>query len=373
MPFSARLTRTSAVCALTAGLLATTAVGATAQVAPAAPRAAETLVVGGTTFPSVSAATMASFTNTFSPNLVNVPYPAQLAPFSGDISLGTSVAAGAATLVQMIQASVAATGSIVVWGISQGALVINAATKAILESPDRPDPDAVTLVRVADPATPVTGMLNFLPDAVLSLLQSESMRTAVETPFNTVIIVNSYDAFSDFPVNPNPVAVLNALAGLFYRHGQTAFVDLQSVPAENISVSVNSYGATTTTYRVPSTDLPLTRPLRDAGLPGAWVDAFDALLQPMVDAGYAAAPAPTTAAPSAVIAAARPIEGQVRVVPPTAPVIASGDAAVGVTRPAGAVRVPATADRARRGGVEKLSRPLTAAVSTPRAVKAGRS
>ena len=73
----------------------------------------------GTTFPSVSAATMASFTNTFSPNLVNVPYPAQLAPFSGDISLGTSVAAGAATLVQMIQASVAATGSIVVWGISQ--------------------------------------------------------------------------------------------------------------------------------------------------------------------------------------------------------------------------------------------------------------
>lgn len=110
-------------------------------------------------------------------------------------------------------------------------------------------------------------MLNFLPDAVLSLLQSESMRTAVETPFNTVIIVNSYDAFSDWPVNPNPVAVLNALAGLFYRHGQTAFVDLQSVPAENISVSVNSYGATTTTYRVPSPDLPLTRPLRDAGLP----------------------------------------------------------------------------------------------------------
>ncbi len=372
MPFCARLTRTSAVCALTAGLLATTAVGATAQVAPAAPRAAETLIVGGTTFPSVSAATMASFTNTFSPNLVNVRYPAQLAPFSGDISLGTSVAAGAATLVQMIQASVAATGSIVVWGISQGALVINAATKALLESPHRPDPGAVTLVRVADPATPVTGMLNFLPDAVLSLLHSESMRTAVETPFNTVIIVNSYDAFSDWPVNPNPVAVLNALAGLFYRHGQTAFVELQSVPAENISVSVNSYGATTTTYRVPSPDLPLTRPLRDAGLPGSWVDALDDLLQPMVDAGYAAAPAPATAAPSGVIAAARPIDGPVRVSSPTAPVMASGDAAMGVTRPAGALRVPATADRARRGGVEKLSRPLSAAVGPPRAAKAGR-
>lgn len=374
MPFAARFTSATAVCALAAGLLATAHAPAEAA-APAPPRAAETLVVGGTSFPSVSAATMASFTNTFSPNLVNVPYPAQLAPFSGDISLGTSVAAGAATLVQMIQASVAATGSIVVWGISQGALVINAAAKALIESPDRPDPGALTLVRVADPATPVTGMLNFLPDAVLSLLQSESeMRTAVETPFNTVIIVNSYDAFSDWPVNPNPVAVLNALAGLFYRHGQTAFVDLQSVPAENISVSVNSYGATTTTYRVPSPDLPLTRPLRDAGIPGSWVDALDELIQPMVDAGYAAAPAPApaTAAPAAVIAAARPIAGQVRVGPPTAPVMASGDAAVGVTRPAGALREPATADRARRAGVQKLSPPLTAAVSTPRAVKAAR-
>ena len=123
MPFSARFTSSTAICALTAGLFATTAVAPAAaaeQAASAAPRAAETLIVGGTTFPSVSAAMMASFTNTFSPNLVNVSYPAALAPFSGDISLGTSVAAGAATLVQMIKTSVAATGSIVVWGFRRG-------------------------------------------------------------------------------------------------------------------------------------------------------------------------------------------------------------------------------------------------------------
>ena len=324
MPFSDRLIRTSAVGALTAGLVATAVAPAAAgaPVAAAPVRAAETLVVGGTTFPSVSASTMASFTNTFSPVLVNVPYPAELAPFAGDISLGTSVAAGAATLVEMIETSLATTGSIVVWGISQGALVINAASQVLAANPDRHAPDALTLVRVADPATPLTGLLNFLPDAVLSLLEMRpGIGAAADTPFNTVIIVNSYDAFSDWPSNPNPVAVLNALFGLVYRHGQTAFADLQSVPAENISVTINSYGATTTTYRVPSPDLPLTRPLREAGVPTSWVDALDQWLQPMIDAGYATPAAPLPA-PAAVPARA------------TTRVIAAGVAGTALVRPA---------------------------------------
>ena len=157
MPFAARFTSATAVCALAAGLLATAHAPAEAA-APAPPRAAETLVVGGTSFPSVSAATMASFANTFSANLVNVPYPAQLSPFAGQMSLGQSGAVGAATLVQMIETSLATTGSLVVWGISQGALVINAAAKVLAAEPNRPDPAALTLVRVADPATPSTGM-----------------------------------------------------------------------------------------------------------------------------------------------------------------------------------------------------------------------
>lgn len=361
MPFSARLAST-AVCALTAGLVATGAAGAAAAAVPALPaRAAQTLIVGGTTFPSVSAATMASFANTFSSHLVNVPYPAELAPFSGDISLGASVAAGAATLVQMIETSLAATGSIAVWGISQGALVINAAITALAADPNRPDAGALTVVRVADPATPHTGMLNFLPEAVLALLQTGADLWAVaESPFNTVIIVNSYDAFSDWPTNPNPVAVINALAGLFYRHGQTAFADLQSVPAENISVTVNSFGATTTTYRVPSPDLPMTRPLRDAGVPAAWVDGLDRMLQPMVDAGYAntppAAPATATAAAAATVTAERPLFVPVRVSPPTPSIRTPDDAAIGLVRPAGALRVPTARDGAERRGGPTRSR-----------------
>ena len=358
MPFAARFTSATAVCALAAGLLATAHAPAEAA-APAPPRAAETLVVGGTSFPSVSAATMASFANTFSANLVNVPYPAQLSPFAGQMSLGQSVAVGAATLVQMIETSLATTGSLVVWGISQGALVINAAAKVLAAEPNRPDPAALTLVRVADPATPSTGMLNFLPEVVMSLLQTGSeMRVAAETPFNTVIIVNSYDAFSDFPRNPNPVAVLNALAGLVYRHGQTAFVDLASVPAENISVTVNAYGATTTTYRVPSTDLPLTRPLRDAGVPKAWVDALDRVLQPMAGARDARPPPPTpAAAPAAVaVAPARPSPVATRVDSATTPAPAIGDIALDTVRPSAVLRSPAPRDGAERSSTRSERR-----------------
>ena len=352
MPFSAHLASTvAAACAFAAGLVATGAEPAAAAAAavPALPApAAETLIVGGTTFPSVSAATMASFANTFSSNLVNVPYPAELAPFAGDIALGASVAAGAATLVQMIHTSLAATGSIVVWGISQGALVINAAVTALTADPNRPDAGALTVVRVADPATPGTGLLHFVPEAVLGLLQTGAdLRAAAESPFDTVIIVNSYDAFSDWPTNPNPVAVLNALAGLFYRHGQTAFADLQSVPAENVSVTVNAFGATTTTYRVPAQDLPLTRPLRDAGVPAAWVDGLDRVLQPMVDAGYASTPAPAPA--TAAVSAERPVGAPVRVGPPSPSIRPPGDAAIGPVRPAASLRVPTARDGAERG------------------------
>ena len=78
-------------------------------------------------------------------------------------------------------------------------------------------------------------------------------------------MTNAYDAFADFPDKPwNLLAIANAMAGLIYRHGQTATADLSEVPAQNITTTVNSLGATTTTVVVPSPFLPLTQVLRDA-------------------------------------------------------------------------------------------------------------
>lgn len=270
---------------ITAG--ASHAVTADISVAPAL--AAQTaLVVGGTSFPTMSEPFMSTFTTTFSSNLVNVGYPAALAPpFDGSYTLGDSVSAGVDSLVKLITATYVVGAHLVVWGVSQGALVLNVTQQLLLNAPFAPPPSALTFVRVADPAQPRTGMLNFAPDLVLSKLLHFSMRTAPsESQYNTITITNEYDGFADFPDKWGPLAVLNSFAGLFHRHGQTAWVDVASVPDRNITTVVNSLGATTTNYLVPATFLPITQPLREVGVPSPVVDELDRFLKPMIDAAY---------------------------------------------------------------------------------------
>ena len=57
------------------------------------------------------------------------------------------------------------------------------------------------------------------------------------------------------------------------------------MPSENISTTTNSRDGTTTTYLVPTPQLPLTHPLRTV-LPDQTVDRVDEVLRPVVDAGY---------------------------------------------------------------------------------------
>lgn len=247
------------------------------------------LIVGGTTFPTLDSATMAAYTNTFAPNHVNVPYPAQLRPFTDGDSLGQSVAAGVNSLLDLLASTYSVGQQLVVWGISQGALVLGAAQRALAQDPGAPPPDALTFVRVADPAAASNGMLRFLPELVLSeLLNIEStLRTAPgDSQYNSIVITNEYDAFADWPDRPNLLAVTNALMGLFYRHGQTAIADLSDVPSDNVSTSVNAAGASTITYLVPAPFLPLTQPLRDLGVADHIVDRIDANLKPVIDSGY---------------------------------------------------------------------------------------
>ncbi|MGI9126189.1 MAG: PE-PPE domain-containing protein, partial [Mycobacterium sp.] len=82
--------------------------------------------------------------------------------------------------------------------------------------------------------------------------------------------------------------------------------DLSTVPAQNITTTTNGQGGTTTTYLVPTEQLPLTMPLRQLGVPSGWVDSLDDGLRPIIDAGYkplnCGSPAPQTD----VLAAAAP-------------------------------------------------------------------
>jgi hypothetical protein len=67
-------------------------------------------------------------------------------------------------------------------------------------------------------------------------------------------------------------------------HTSAAFTGPGDVPPQNIRSTVNSKGATTTTYLIPVNHLPLTLPLRYLGFTD--VDQLDAVLQPIVDSGY---------------------------------------------------------------------------------------
>lgn len=266
--------------------------------------AAAAIMVGGTTFPTMPDSLLQQVWTTLGRSLglqnptaaavLNVSYPAQLAPFTGGLPLGASVAKGAENLLAMINAvteTYAAAGRMIIWGISQGAMVLNTVQRILTNDPTAPPSGALTFVRVADPATALTGMLNFLPNLFLSAVlrcNLSGCASEEDSQYDTVVVVNQYDAFADFPDNPlNILAVANALVGLIYRHGQTAFADLETTPPENVSIRTNAKGATITTYLVPSPFLPLTQPLRDIGIPADTVDKLDAKLRPIIDAGYA--------------------------------------------------------------------------------------
>jgi hypothetical protein len=105
--------------------------------------------------------------------------------------------------------------------------------------------------------------------------------------------MKEYDGWADFPDRPwNLLSAFNAIAGSGVipgfpsEHNATITTDLSQVPDSNITTTTNSAGGTTKTYLVPTPDLPMLRPLRDLGFPAAIVDALNALLKPIVDAGY---------------------------------------------------------------------------------------
>jgi hypothetical protein len=280
-----RSTRTLARLTVIFGALA-----ATIAAPSVAHSASATLVVGGTTFPTMTQQQMAMLTNTDSDDLVNVTYPAQLWPATEGLQLGPSVDIGTTNLLAAINATVTAGTTVAVWGISQGALVLDAAQRELATHPaTAPAASSLIFIRVADPANPGNGMLSYVPDAILSKILDypSAARSAPESQYNTIIITNEYDGFADWPDRPwNLVADLNALVGLYYRHGQTAIADLADAPPQNITTATNGLGATTTTYLLPSPVIPLTQPLRDAGVSASIVDRIDSIVVPIIHAGY---------------------------------------------------------------------------------------
>jgi hypothetical protein len=220
-----------------------------------------------------------------------IDYPASAWPISGlnTPTIGQSVAIGTDNLDAAIRAHYAANPDepVVVAGASQGSLVMDAVQARYANDPSAPPPGAVTFIVFGAPQTGPNGVTRRLSEGTYVPLFDLTVHRPAESQYNTIVVVGEYDGWADFPDRPwNLISVANALFGVQYAHAQSALVGPDDMPHENVTVTTNSKGGTATTYLVPTDPLPLTRPLRDIGAPREWVDRIDAVLKPIVDAGY---------------------------------------------------------------------------------------
>lgn len=209
-----------------------------------------------------------------------IEYPSGLWPITGlqDPTLGASVDIGTANLVAAARAT---PGPLVLAGVSQGAMVVQQA-EAILNN-DPKIPSETTFVLIADPNL---GAFAGAHGAYIPVVDY-TPRPVTDTRFTTIVVSNQYDGFGDPIRNPlNLLAVANAFMGMAFVHPFAQNSDLAAVPSGDIRTIVNSRGGTTINYRVPTEQLPLTRPLRDLGVPGDVVDGIDATLRPIIDSAY---------------------------------------------------------------------------------------
>jgi hypothetical protein len=194
----------------------------------------------------------------------------------------------AAILGQIATGKVDADNPVVVFGYSQSS-AFSSMTMQQLESQGVPSDD-VHFVLVGDTAAPDGGLLERfdLPGSDFSV-PSFGITFGDPSPadlYPTDIYTLEYDGFGDFPQYPiNPIADLNAFAGMIYEH--LTYLGLDADQIQN-AVPLDTVGDTRTNYYViPVDDLPLLDPLRLIPIVG---NPLADLLQPdmkvLVDLGY---------------------------------------------------------------------------------------
>jgi hypothetical protein len=217
---------------------------------------------------------------------VDVPYPQTIGPFSGigTPTMGQSVATGKAHLDTAITNT---SGPMLVIGNSQGSLPTDAVRAELENDPNAPPPSQLSFLVNGDPEQR-GGLFSvlFAPGTYIPILDY-TVLGPVESRYDLVVFTYEYDGIADFPDRPwNLIADLNALFGVAYRHAATGSLNPYAIPTEDITVTTNSKGATTTTYLGRAEHLPLTEPLRIIGVHADLVNAIDSVLRPIIDAGY---------------------------------------------------------------------------------------
>jgi diacyltrehalose acyltransferase len=211
-------------------------------------------------------------------------------------SVGESVDVGAPNVIGAIREG----GPGTVIGLSEGAMVLNAVQERLAYDPAAPPPNELSFAMYGDPVARHAFGESFLTQMfpVGSVVPSLDYRIPppVESQYDTYQFVSAYDSIADWPDRPdNWMSLLNAVVGLATGHTAVAFTNPSMVPPQNIRTTVNSRGAKTTTYLIPEQHLPLVMPFKYLGVPEETLNQLDAVLKPMVDAGYSRNDDPLTA------------------------------------------------------------------------------
>ncbi|UVO13167.1 PE-PPE domain-containing protein [Mycobacterium sp. SVM_VP21] len=231
--------------------------------------------------------------------------PEGLYPGTGvkSLPLDTSVDQGVRMLDSTLRDRIEAGDNVVVYGVSQSAVLSSIEMNHLLASGNAPDADQLSFVLIANEMFPNGGLLSrfAVPEVPLYIpsMGIDFYGATPDTPYATDIYVAEYDGFSDFPRYPlNFLSVLNAVLGIALVHGP-GYTRPDSIDSAQLLLGSTNYdgpltlpdGASaalnTDYYMIPTEILPLLQPL--LGIPVLGEPLYD-LLEPvtriLVDLGY---------------------------------------------------------------------------------------
>jgi len=202
-----------------------------------------------------------------------------------DLDYEHSIQAGVADL----ETAMAKYGNddLVIYGYSQGAMIaIREKRKLAEQYPAGTTAPDIDFVLSEDPNLPNGGLLARFPGFYIPILAIWfNGAEPTDTQFDTFVITRQYDGLADFPLYPlNPVADLNAVLGVVYRHLYPFDVSLASGPST--SPPIQSQHGDTTYYFFETQDLPLFDPLRTLGVPEQYIDVVEPFFRVLVELGY---------------------------------------------------------------------------------------
>jgi hypothetical protein len=185
----------------------------------------------------------------------NVVWPAEAGPYTGigDMTLGQSIAQGTPALADAITTAIRNGDNVTVVGMSAGSLVVDEVLRQLAADPAAPGKGSLTFVVMADSSRQST-----ITKPQSSGTLGYTFRPPPVTKYNIDVVVKEYDGNADFPDRWwNLTAVLNAYAGSLLLHDSTFLTDYTKVPDSNIVKTTNILGGVTTTYLIPTENLPL--------------------------------------------------------------------------------------------------------------------